>query len=82
MFFMYIMFFLFLQFLELFGEKFYGENSLEFYEEIGLEYFVFGFLFEDIDSDEEKDCEKITNEEIYLLKGIYRENYKKRYYLF
>lgn len=82
MFFMYIMFFLFLQFLELFGEKFYEENSLEFYEEIGLEYFVFGFLFEDIDSDEEKDCEKIMKEEIYLLKGIYRENYKNRYYLF
>lgn len=69
------MFVLFLQFLEL-------ENSLEFYEEIGLEYFVFGFLFEDIDSDEEKDCEKIMKEEIYLLKGIYRENYKNRYYLF
>lgn len=69
------MFVLFLQFLEL-------ENSLEFYEEIGLEYFVFGFLFENIDSDEEKDCEKIMKEEIYLLKGIYRENYKNRYYLF
>lgn len=79
---MYIMFFLFLQFSEPSGEKSCEENSSEFYEETGSEYSAPGPLLEDTDSDEEKDCEKITKEEIYSLKGTYRENYKNRHHPF